>query len=239
MRGAGAAGRGRRRGFSCAQLVTQLRARGYRSDLVAVPFKWHPKEEIFSHAAAWRLLDLTEVNGERVDCGDRDEVPLVLRAPPEQVDLAAAPAPRRVRSLRPPVLRGLRLGRDGRGGARAPNRPRHARDRRGPARLHHQLGGHRAPRAVQRAVRAAAVPPAAPGPAAAARAPAATTCSRSGAWRRSSGWTWRSAGWRSARPDCGWWWSARGRSAPPSKASPRSCVSGTACGSPAGWTTRR
>lgn len=50
------------------QLVAQLRARGYRTDLVAVPYKWHPKDEIFSHAAAWRLLDLSEVNGERVDC---------------------------------------------------------------------------------------------------------------------------------------------------------------------------
>lgn len=49
------------------QLVAQLRARGYRSDLVAVPYKWHPKEEIFSHAAAWRLLDLSEVNGVPVD----------------------------------------------------------------------------------------------------------------------------------------------------------------------------
>ncbi|MBP1633886.1 MAG: kanE [Acidobacteria bacterium] len=50
------------------QLVSQLRARGYRSDLVAVPYKWYPKEEIFSHAAAWRLLDLSESNGERIDC---------------------------------------------------------------------------------------------------------------------------------------------------------------------------
>jgi glycosyltransferase involved in cell wall biosynthesis len=50
------------------QLVAQLRSRGYRCDLIAVPYKWYPKEEIFSHAAAWRLLDLSEVNGERVDC---------------------------------------------------------------------------------------------------------------------------------------------------------------------------
>lgn len=49
------------------ELVAQLRARGYRSDLVAVPYTWHPKEEIFSSAAAWRLLDLSEANGERID----------------------------------------------------------------------------------------------------------------------------------------------------------------------------
>jgi hypothetical protein len=30
---------------------------------VSVPFKWYPKEEILAHAAAWRLLDLSESNG--------------------------------------------------------------------------------------------------------------------------------------------------------------------------------
>jgi glycosyltransferase involved in cell wall biosynthesis len=32
-----------------------------------VPFKWYPKEEILPHAAAWRLLDLSESNGRPVD----------------------------------------------------------------------------------------------------------------------------------------------------------------------------
>ena len=48
-------------------LVDQLRARGYEADLVSLPFKWYPKEEILAHAAAWRLLDLTESNGRPVD----------------------------------------------------------------------------------------------------------------------------------------------------------------------------
>jgi len=34
---------------------------------VSVPFKWYPPEELFSHAAAWRLLDLSESAGRRVD----------------------------------------------------------------------------------------------------------------------------------------------------------------------------
>ena len=49
------------------QLVHHLKLRGYRAGLVSVPFKWYPKEEILAHAAAWRLLDLSESNGERVD----------------------------------------------------------------------------------------------------------------------------------------------------------------------------
>lgn len=48
-------------------LVAQLRLHGYETDLVSVPFKWYPPEELFSHAAAWRLLDLTESAGRRID----------------------------------------------------------------------------------------------------------------------------------------------------------------------------
>jgi glycosyltransferase involved in cell wall biosynthesis len=51
-----------------AELVLQLRARGYESELVSLPFKWYPKEEIFAHAAAWRCIDLSEVNGRPIDC---------------------------------------------------------------------------------------------------------------------------------------------------------------------------
>jgi glycosyltransferase involved in cell wall biosynthesis len=49
------------------QLVDALRARGYDAELVSVPFTWNPKEEILAHAAAWRLLNLNESNGRRID----------------------------------------------------------------------------------------------------------------------------------------------------------------------------
>jgi hypothetical protein len=49
------------------QLVDQLRGRGYEADVVSVPFKWYPKEEILAHAAAWRLIDLSESNGRAID----------------------------------------------------------------------------------------------------------------------------------------------------------------------------
>jgi len=49
------------------QLVDRLRAHGYGVDRVSVPFKWYPKEEILAHAAAWRLLDLSESNGVPID----------------------------------------------------------------------------------------------------------------------------------------------------------------------------
>jgi glycosyltransferase involved in cell wall biosynthesis len=48
-------------------LLAALRAHGHRADLVALPFKWYPKTEIFKSALAWRLLDLSASNGARVD----------------------------------------------------------------------------------------------------------------------------------------------------------------------------
>jgi glycosyltransferase involved in cell wall biosynthesis len=49
------------------ELVRHLRAAGHDTELVSVPFKWYPKSEILAHAAAWRLLDLTESNGQPID----------------------------------------------------------------------------------------------------------------------------------------------------------------------------
>lgn len=49
------------------ELLRELRARGFDAELVSVPFKWYPKEEILPHAAAWRLLDLSESNGRPID----------------------------------------------------------------------------------------------------------------------------------------------------------------------------
>jgi glycosyltransferase involved in cell wall biosynthesis len=49
------------------ELVAQLRAHGYDTELVSVPFKWYPAEEILAHAGAWRLLDLSESTGRSID----------------------------------------------------------------------------------------------------------------------------------------------------------------------------
>jgi glycosyltransferase involved in cell wall biosynthesis len=48
-------------------LQQQLGARGYEAEVVRIPFKWEPKAEILTHAAAWRLIDLSESNGEPID----------------------------------------------------------------------------------------------------------------------------------------------------------------------------
>src|SRR5919201_198912 len=48
-------------------LVDELTRRGYRAERVSVPFKWYPKEELLTHAAAWRMIDLSESNGQPID----------------------------------------------------------------------------------------------------------------------------------------------------------------------------
>ena len=48
-------------------LVAALMRRGYRAEKVSVPFKWYPKGELLACAAAWRMIDLSESNGERID----------------------------------------------------------------------------------------------------------------------------------------------------------------------------
>ncbi len=67
------------------QLVAQLKARGYRAGLVSVPFKWYPKEEILAHAAAWRLLDLSESNGQPIDLVIATKFPTYFARHPNKV----------------------------------------------------------------------------------------------------------------------------------------------------------
>ena len=66
LRGAGAV-RARRRGNPRAGVDARATARGYLAELVSIPFKWYPKDEILPHAAAWRLVDLSESNGRPID----------------------------------------------------------------------------------------------------------------------------------------------------------------------------
>ena len=67
------------------ELVRELHARGYEAELVSVPFKWYPKEEILPHAAAWRLLDLSESNGRPVDLVIASKFPTYFVRHPRKV----------------------------------------------------------------------------------------------------------------------------------------------------------
>src|SRR5436190_8817871 len=71
--------------FHVRGLVRQLRVHAYETELVSVPFKWYPKSEIFAHAAAWRLLDLTESNGRRIDLVIATKFPTYFARHPNKV----------------------------------------------------------------------------------------------------------------------------------------------------------
>jgi glycosyltransferase involved in cell wall biosynthesis len=66
-------------------LVEQLRRYGYAVDLVSIPFKWYPKEELLTSAAAWRLIDLTESNGEPIDLVIGSKFPSYFARHPNKV----------------------------------------------------------------------------------------------------------------------------------------------------------
>ena len=67
------------------ELVREIRARGHLAELLSVPFKWYPKEEILPHAAAWRLLDLSESNGRPIDLVIASKFPSYFARHPNKV----------------------------------------------------------------------------------------------------------------------------------------------------------
>jgi glycosyltransferase involved in cell wall biosynthesis len=67
------------------ELTRELTARGYLAERVSIPFKWYPKEEILPHAAAWRLIDLSESNGRPVDLVIASKFPTYFVRHPNKV----------------------------------------------------------------------------------------------------------------------------------------------------------
>ena len=49
------------------QLQAELLRRGYEAEIVSMPFKWYPVSSLVDAMMMGRLIDLSEVNGERID----------------------------------------------------------------------------------------------------------------------------------------------------------------------------
>jgi glycosyltransferase involved in cell wall biosynthesis len=71
--------------FHVRELLRHLRLHGHDAELVSLPFKWYPKSEILPHAAAWRLLDLSESNGRPVDLFIATKFPTYFARHPHKV----------------------------------------------------------------------------------------------------------------------------------------------------------
>lgn len=67
------------------ELVSQLERHGFIAERVSVPFKWYPKKELLAHAAAWRLLDLSESCGRPVDLLIATKFPTYFARHPRKV----------------------------------------------------------------------------------------------------------------------------------------------------------
>jgi len=49
-------------------LVAQInRLEGFQAELVQLPYKWYPEDQLIDDILAWRMLDLTESNGKKID----------------------------------------------------------------------------------------------------------------------------------------------------------------------------
>lgn len=66
-------------------LVRELRARGFDTDVVAIPFQWGPREEALRSAMAWRLVDVVRPGGRDVDLFIGTKFPTYVATHPNKV----------------------------------------------------------------------------------------------------------------------------------------------------------
>jgi glycosyltransferase involved in cell wall biosynthesis len=67
------------------ELAEQLARRGFRTDVVSLPFHGHPPAEIVRQAVAWRLLELRQTTGRPVDLVIPTKFPSYLVRHPRKV----------------------------------------------------------------------------------------------------------------------------------------------------------
>jgi glycosyltransferase involved in cell wall biosynthesis len=48
-------------------LTRELNKRNFNAELIALPFKWYPNNTLLDNVLAWRMIDLSESNGNKID----------------------------------------------------------------------------------------------------------------------------------------------------------------------------
>lgn len=48
-------------------LTNELRKRNFDAELISIPFKWYPNNSLIDSILAWRMIDLSESNGMKID----------------------------------------------------------------------------------------------------------------------------------------------------------------------------
>jgi glycosyltransferase involved in cell wall biosynthesis len=66
-------------------LYSEMLKRNYEIEYVKIPFKWYPPQEIISGSLIWKLLDLTESCGSKIDGVIANKFPAYLVTHPNKV----------------------------------------------------------------------------------------------------------------------------------------------------------
>lgn len=66
-------------------LYKEMLKRGYDVDFINIPFKWYPPQQIIKSALAWRMLDLTEYDGKKIDLAICTKFPSYMVKHPNKV----------------------------------------------------------------------------------------------------------------------------------------------------------
>ena len=67
------------------QLAGALRERGFEADIASIPFRDDPREELMAHAAAWRLVDVSQSLGHSIDLAIATKFPTYFVRHPVKV----------------------------------------------------------------------------------------------------------------------------------------------------------
>lgn len=66
-------------------LTKNLRNRGYNAEIIALPFKWYPNNTLLDSYLAWKMLDISEANGEKIDLAIATKSPSYMIDHPNKV----------------------------------------------------------------------------------------------------------------------------------------------------------
>lgn len=66
-------------------LTKQLRNRGYETEIVSMPFKWYPENVLLDQYFMWRMVDLTQSNGQTIDLVIANKIPNYMVKHPNKV----------------------------------------------------------------------------------------------------------------------------------------------------------
>lgn len=66
-------------------LRDELNRRGHQAEIVSLPYKWYPSSQVIKSCLAWRLMDLTESNGQSIDLVIATKFPSYVVSHPNKV----------------------------------------------------------------------------------------------------------------------------------------------------------